>query len=130
QKGDVDQAFASAAAVVEGFFTTPSIIHHPLETHGNTVLWKDDGITCWASTQGISGVRKDLSDNLGVPQSQVNVISEFMGGGFGAKMGLGVEGGLAARLSKEAKAPVRVMLTRFDQALAVGNRPSTFQKVK
>jgi xanthine dehydrogenase YagR molybdenum-binding subunit len=130
EKGDVDQAFASAAAVVEGFFTTPNIIHHALETHGNTISWKDDGITCWASTQGISGVRKDLSDNLEVPQSQVHVISEFMGGGFGAKMGLGVEGGLAARLSKEAKAPVKIMLTRFDEALAVGNRPSTNQKVK
>jgi xanthine dehydrogenase YagR molybdenum-binding subunit len=130
EKGDVDAAFASAAAVVEGFFSTPSIVHHSLETHGNTISWKDDGITCWASTQGISGVRKDLSDNLQVPQNQVHVITEFMGGGFGSKMGMGVEGGLAARLSKEAKAPVRLMLTRFDEALAVGNRPSTNQKVK
>jgi xanthine dehydrogenase YagR molybdenum-binding subunit len=130
EKGDVDKAFADAAAVVEGFFTTPVILHHPLETHGNTISYKDDGITCWASTQGISGVRKDLSDNLGVPQNQVRVITDFMGGGFGAKMGLGVEGGLAALLSKQAKAPVKLMLTRFDQALSVGNRPSTFQKVK
>ena len=41
-----------------------------------------------------------------------------------------IEGALAARLSKEAKAPVRIMLTRFDEALAVGNRPSSFQKIK
>ncbi len=53
-----------------------------------------------------------------------------MGGGFGAKFGAGVEGVLAAKLSEEAKAPVRLMLTRFDQALAVGNRPSSFQKIK
>src|SRR2546427_10796867 len=53
-----------------------------------------------------------------------------MGGGFGAKFGPIVEGVLAGRLSKEAKAPVRLMLTRFDQALAVGNRPSSFQKIK
>ncbi len=53
-----------------------------------------------------------------------------MGGGFGAKFGPGVEGVLAARLSRAAKAPVRLMLTRFDQALAVGNRPSSFQKIK
>jgi xanthine dehydrogenase YagR molybdenum-binding subunit len=130
EKGDVDKAFAGAAAVVEGFFTTPSIVHHPLETHGNTISWKDDGVTCWASTQGISGVRTDIAGNLQVPQNQVHVICEFMGGGFGAKNGLGIEGGLAARLSKEAKAPVKIMLTRFDQALAVGNRPSSFQKVK
>jgi xanthine dehydrogenase YagR molybdenum-binding subunit len=60
----------------------------------------------------------------------VRVLCEYMGGGFGAKMGLGIEGGLAARLSKEAKAPVKLMLTRFDEALAVGNRPSTFQKIR
>ncbi len=46
------------------------------------------------------------------------------------KFGAGVEGVLAAKLSREAKAPVRLMLTRFDQALAVGNRPSSFQKIK
>jgi xanthine dehydrogenase YagR molybdenum-binding subunit len=37
---------------------------------------------------------------------------------------------LAAKLSQQAKAPVRLMLTRFDQNLAVGNRPSSFQKIK
>jgi hypothetical protein len=53
-----------------------------------------------------------------------------MGGGFGSKFGSGIEGGLGARLSKAAGAPVKIMLTRFDQALAVGNRPSSFQKIK
>jgi xanthine dehydrogenase YagR molybdenum-binding subunit len=37
---------------------------------------------------------------------------------------------LAARLSQAAKAPVKLMLTRFDQSLAVGNRPSSFQKIR
>ena len=130
-KGEVDKAFAECAAVVEGFFTHRVQVHHPLETHGNTVSWKDDGVTAWASTQGISSVRRwSGRPSEGIPQSQVRVISEFMGGGFGAKFGPGVEGGIAARLSKEAKAPVKLMLTRFDQALAVGNRPSSFQKIK
>jgi xanthine dehydrogenase YagR molybdenum-binding subunit len=130
EQGDVDKAFTGCAAVVEGFFTTSIQIHHPLETHGNTVSWADDGITCWSSTQGISSVREGMAGHLNVPQSQVRVISEFMGGGFGSKLGFGIEGGLAARLSREAKAPVRIMLTRFDESLAVGNRPSTYQKIK
>lgn len=130
EHGEVDKAFTDSAVVVEGLFSTPVQIHHPLETHGNTISFKDDGITCWASTQGISGVRNDLAGHMNVPQSQVRVLSEFMGGGFGAKMGLGIEGGLAARLSQEAKAPVKLMLTRFGEALAVGNRPSTFQKIR
>src|SRR5215467_3310837 len=53
-----------------------------------------------------------------------------MGGGFGAKFGPIVEGILAAHLSKAAGVPVKLMLTRFDEALAVGNRPSSFQKIK
>lgn len=127
---DLDKAFGECTAVVEGLFTTPVQIHHPLETHGNTVSVTDDGITCWASTQGITSVQQDLATGMKVPQNQVRVITEFMGGGFGAKFGPGVEGVIAGLLSRQAKAPVKLMLTRFDQALAVGNRPSSFQKLK
>jgi xanthine dehydrogenase YagR molybdenum-binding subunit len=130
ERGDVDKAFSDSTAVVEGSFSTQIQLHHPLETHGNTVSWTDDGITAWASTQGVFSVRDSLAGSLKVPQSQVRVLCEYMGGGFGSKLGGGVEGSLAARLSKEAKAPVKVFLTRFDEGLAVGNRPSSFQKIK
>ena len=130
ERGNVDQAFGECAAVIEGFYTTPVQIHHPLETHGSTVSWTDDGVTAWTSTQGISSVRDGLAGALHLDQSRVRVITEFMGGGFGSKFGAGVETVLAARLSREAQAPVRLMLTRFDNALAVGNRPSSFQKIK
>ena len=126
----MDAAFAECAAVIEGFYTTPVQIHHPMETHGSTVSWTEEGVTAWASTQGISSVRDGLAGSLKLDHSKVRVVTDHMGGGFGAKFGAGVEGVLAARLSREAKAPVRLMLTRFDQALAVGNRPSSFQKIK
>jgi len=130
QNGDVDAAFPGCAAVIEGFYSTPVQVHNPMETHGNTVSWTDEGLTAWASTQGITSVRDGFSGALQLDNSKVRVITEYMGGGFGAKFGPGVEGVLAAKLSKEAGAPVRLMLTRFDQALAVGNRPSSFQKIK
>ncbi len=130
ERGEVDKAFGECATVVGTTVSTPVQLHHPLETHGNTISWTDEGVTAWASTQGVFSVRDGLAGNLNVPQSQVRVITEYMGGGFGSKFGAGVEAGLAARLSKEAKAPVRLMLTRFDEALAVGNRPSSFQKLK
>jgi xanthine dehydrogenase YagR molybdenum-binding subunit len=131
QTGEVDAAFRTADKTVEGFFQTQVQLHHCLETHGNTVQVAPDGITCWASTQGVFSVRDSLADNIGMPLDKIHVMSEFMGGGFGSKFGAGIEGGLGARLSKEAGgAPVRLMLTRFDEALAVGNRPSSFQKVR
>jgi xanthine dehydrogenase YagR molybdenum-binding subunit len=130
ENGDVDKAFSECAAVIEGFYTTSVQIHNPLETAGSTVSWTDEGLTAWASTQGISSVKDAFAGSLGLDHSQVRVITEFMGGGFGAKFGAGVQGILAAKLSRQAKAPVRLMLTRFEQALSVGNRPSSFQKIK
>jgi xanthine dehydrogenase YagR molybdenum-binding subunit len=130
QTGDVGDAFRTSYKTVEGFFQTQVQLHHCLETHGNTIQVAPEGITCWASTQGISSVRDGLADSTGVPMDKVHVMSEFMGGGFGSKYGAGIEAGLAARLSKEARSPVRLMLTRFDESLAVGNRPSSFQKVR
>jgi xanthine dehydrogenase YagR molybdenum-binding subunit len=130
EQGTVDQAFTECAAVIEGSYSTAVQIHHPMETHGSTVSWTDEGVTAWASTQGISAVRDGMAGALELDHSQVRVITEFMGGGFGAKQSAGIEGVLAARLSREARAPVRLMLTRFDNSLAVGNRPSSFQKIK
>lgn len=127
---NITTAFGKCDVIVEGEFSTQVQIHHPLETHGNTIQVKDDACTVWASTQGIFSVRDGLSGNLNIPQNRVRVITEYMGGGFGAKFGPGVEGSLAARLSRETGLPVKLMLTRFDESLAVGNRPSSYQKIK
>lgn len=128
--GDVDAAFAGAAAVVETAVSTQVEIHHPMEPHGHTVVWDGDEMTAWSSSQGVFGMRQAFATQLGMPQSKVRVICENMGGGFGSKFGPGVEGLMCARLAKAAGAPVKLMLTRFEQALAVGNRPSSFQKLR
>lgn len=130
EEGQVDQAMTTAPVVCEGLLTTPVQLHHPLETHGNTISMKGDQVTAWASTQGVFSVRDGLASHLKVPQSNVQVICDYMGGGFGAKFGPGVHGGLAAQLSQAAGAPVKLMLNRLEQGLAVGNRPSSRQKIK
>ncbi|MCS7089384.1 MAG: xanthine dehydrogenase family protein molybdopterin-binding subunit [Verrucomicrobiota bacterium] len=130
ETGNVDAAWAECAAIVEGFYTTSVQLHHPMEPHGGTAHWTEEGLTAWISTQGIASVRDGLAGALRLEQSKVRVITEYMGGGFGSKFGPGVEGILAARLSREAGAPVRLMLSRFEESLAVGNRPSSFQRIK
>src|SRR5208282_2907677 len=89
EQGNVDKAFSECAAVIEGFYTTPVQLHHPMETHGSTASWTDDGLTAWTSTQGISSVRDGLTGALKLDHSQVRVITDFMGGGFGSKFGAG-----------------------------------------
>jgi xanthine dehydrogenase YagR molybdenum-binding subunit len=130
ETGNVDAAFSSSAAVVEAQINTQVEIHHSMEPHGHTVSWDGDEMTAWSSTQGVFGVRSSFAKELGLPQNKVRVICEHMGGGFGSKFEPGTEGLLCARLAKAAGAPVKLMLTRFEQALSQGNRPSSFQKLK
>ena len=130
ENGDVAAAFAASAGVAEGAVSTPVEIHHPMEPHGHAVAWDGDSLTAWSSTQAVFGSRDAFAKQLGLPQNKVRVICEHMGGGFGSKFGPGVEGILCAQLARAAGAPVKLMLTRFEQALSQGNRPSSFQRLK
>jgi CO/xanthine dehydrogenase Mo-binding subunit len=130
KRGDIDQGFKDADVIVESKYTTQVQVHNALETHGVVADWKPDLLTVWASTQGTASVREGLADFFKLPKSQVRVITEFMGGGFGAKFGPGNPGVVAAALSKQTGAPVRLMLDRKEEQLSVGNRPSSDQTLK
>ena len=74
-------------------------------------------------------MREEFADVFKLPKSQVRVITEYMGGGFGAKFGAGNEGVVAASLSRKAKAPVKLMLDRKQEHI-VCNRPDSHQQLK
>jgi xanthine dehydrogenase YagR molybdenum-binding subunit len=130
EKGQIDGAVAGSEVTVEGDYRTQVQTHSALETHGVVVDFKPEQLTCWSSTQGTASVRDELAAVFGMKKSQVRVITEYMGGGFGAKFGAGNYGVLATHLSKKAQAPVKLMLDREQEHLCVGNRPSSFQKVR
>src|SRR5262249_6859771 len=86
--------------------------------------------TVWSSTQATFSVRDEVAEGLGIPKSRVTVITEYMGGGFGSKFGAGSFSLIAARLAKQAKAPVKLMLTRKEQRLGTGNRTNSVMRLK
>lgn len=128
--GDVERGLAEAEVVVDATYRTQVQTHSPMEPHGLVADWRDDGLTVYASTQGTGSVRDELAEVLGIPKGKVRVITEFMGGGFGAKFGAGNYGVLAARLSQKARAPVRVMLDRREEHESAGNRPSSVARLR
>jgi xanthine dehydrogenase YagR molybdenum-binding subunit len=129
QSGDVEKGFADADVIVESEYFTQVQTHSALETHGFVVDWKPEEVTVYASTQGTASVREEFADVFKLPKSQVRVITEFMGGGFGAKFGAGNEGVVAANLSRKANAPVKLMLDRRQEHI-VCNRPDSHQQLK
>jgi xanthine dehydrogenase YagR molybdenum-binding subunit len=130
QDGDLDAGFKAAAFTVEATYSTQVQTHTSLETHGCVCEWNGDNLTAWVSTQAVHGTREGFAQGLKIPQANVRVITEFMGGGFGSKFGPDIQGLLCARLAKTAGAPVKLMLDRKEEHLATGNRPSAFAAVK
>ncbi|HSD45721.1 MAG TPA: xanthine dehydrogenase family protein molybdopterin-binding subunit [Pyrinomonadaceae bacterium] len=127
----VEAAFKTADAIVEAEYMTPRVHHACLETHGMVVDYRGgDTATIYASTQGTFTIPADAAKELGLEQSAVVSRVEHMGGGFGSKFGIGTEGMFACRLSKQAKAPVKLMLTRYDEFVMAGNRSGSWQKLK
>jgi xanthine dehydrogenase YagR molybdenum-binding subunit len=134
KKGDVDKAAAALATcdvVVEAEYRTPRLHHSCLETHGMVVDFSGgDTATIYATTQGTFTIPLDASRELGLPESAVTATVQHMGGGFGSKFGIGIEGMMACRLSKATKVPVKLMMTRTDEFLMAGNRSASWTKFK
>ncbi|HXC68581.1 MAG TPA: xanthine dehydrogenase family protein molybdopterin-binding subunit [Pyrinomonadaceae bacterium] len=126
-----EAALATADAIVEAEYISPRIHHACLETHGMVVDYRGgDSATIYASTQGTFTIPGDAAKELGLEESKVVSSVEHMGGGFGSKFGIGTEGMLACRLSKQTKSPVKLMLTRYDEFVMAGNRSGSWQKLK
>lgn len=134
KRGDVAKALKKAAVRHEASYATQVQTHSALETHGIVVRWDaKDKLTVWCSTQGIFSVRDELAEIFKLKVDDIAVITEFLGGGFGAKFGASAPGTrlgwIAGELARKAKAPVKLMCTRHEEHVCTGNRPDSHQRV-
>jgi len=129
-RGDIEKGFQDADILLERTYRTNFEIHHPTETHSSVACWDGDQLVVYDSTQAVHRVRDGLAEALKIPAARVTVIKNYMGGGFGSKLGLNEHTVVAARLAKAAGRPVKVVLSRRENSLCVGYRPSSFQTYK
>jgi xanthine dehydrogenase YagR molybdenum-binding subunit len=129
-RGNIEQGFAQAEVVLERTYRTAWEIHHPAETHCSLARWDEDMLTVWDSTQAVHSVRDGLARALNMPASKVRVIKQYMGGGFGSKLAVNEHTIAAALLAREAGKPVKITLTRRENAICVGYRPSCLITIK
>ncbi|MBI2952695.1 MAG: xanthine dehydrogenase family protein molybdopterin-binding subunit [Chloroflexi bacterium] len=130
RRGNVREGFAKADLVVEERYETPAAVHNCLEPHCCVAMWAGDELVLWDSTQHVYGIRNEVAATLGLPLNKVRVISEFIGGGFGCKQGVGKHEIIAALLAKMTGRPVKLALSRRAENLAGGVRHPTIQYLK
>jgi xanthine dehydrogenase YagR molybdenum-binding subunit len=74
--------------------------------------------------------RTDLATTLGIDKDKVQLMSPFIGGGFGGKLFLRADAVLAAFASKSVGRPVKVALPRPLIANNTTHRPATIQRIR
>jgi xanthine dehydrogenase YagR molybdenum-binding subunit len=129
-RGDVQKGFSEADVVLESDYATACELHTPLELHGCVTNWERDRLTVWESSQGVFGAQSRLAESLGMPLSKVRVTGHYMGGGFGSKLWPGKYTVLCALLARKSARPVKLLLSREETFLCVGNRPPNTMYLK
>ena len=127
--GSLEDGFKQADQILECTYYVPYISNAPMEPKAAVAVWEGDHLTLWAGTQRPFGVRAEMAQRFGVPESQVRVITPDVGGGFGSKSyyPVGLE---AARLARLAGRPVRVAWTREEETAWSTFRPAALIQVK
>jgi nicotinate dehydrogenase large molybdopterin subunit len=86
QKGDADTAFKECDVVVERTYRAGSQDHAYIEPEAAIAIPEDQGgITVISTNQGPFRTRAAVARILGRPESEVRIVTPYVGGGFGGK---------------------------------------------
>jgi xanthine dehydrogenase YagR molybdenum-binding subunit len=130
EKGTVN-AWSNAALFVEGEYSIRNEVHNPMEMHATIAQWTaDNKLQLYDKNQGVNNVQKTFARLFNIPADNINVMSEFVGGGFGSGLRVWPHALAAVMAAKLVKRPVKLMLTRPQMFTMVGYRPESWQKVK
>ena len=129
-QGDLDAAMRDAAYAVDVTYTTPSHSSAAMEPHASIASWEGEDLTLRGSYQMLKYNRNELADSLGIHPDRVRVLSPYVGGGFGSKLGLSPEAVAAAIAAREVGRPVSVALQRQQVFEATMRRSETRQRIR
>ncbi|MBT2246808.1 xanthine dehydrogenase family protein molybdopterin-binding subunit [Sphingobium sp. BHU LFT2] len=129
-QGDLEKAMREAAHAVDVTYTTEGHNSAAMEPHASIAEWDGETLTLHSSLQMLRFNRKELADALGLGPEQVRLVSPYVGGGFGSKLGISPEGVAAAVAAITLKRPVRVVMLRQQVFQCVMRRSETRQRVR
>ena len=121
--GDVEGLHDDDEVVVTTRIDIARMSSVPLETHG--VLAIPDGpdqLTIHVATQGAHGTRAGIAASLGLDESQIRVITPWVGGGFGAKTSVCAEQVAIAQAARLVQRPVAWKERRSENVISMPGR--------
>ncbi|HZP39280.1 MAG TPA: xanthine dehydrogenase family protein molybdopterin-binding subunit [Methylomirabilota bacterium] len=128
--GDVEAGFKKADVIVEREFKTAPVHQGYIEPHAALASVSEDGsVELWTTTQGHFIVRAHCARLCGLDMGKIRVTATEIGGGFGGKTVVYLEP-VAIMLSKKAKRPVKMVMSREEVFKASGPTSGATVRVK
>ncbi|MET1416705.1 xanthine dehydrogenase family protein molybdopterin-binding subunit [Roseibium sp. HPY-6] len=128
-RGDTKAELRNAVYTVDQHYGTPAEHHNPIETSSTVAEWDGDSLVLYDATQGNTNSARYVAYAMGVGESNVRVVNQFVGGGFGCKGFAWPHTLIAAAAARAAGCPVSLSLSRSDMYTSCGHRPNTEQHI-
>ena len=113
--GDVEAGFEEADLIVDETLVSPSNNHDCMEPRSTMAYWQNGKLYLHTSTQSIPTVVPTLAKYVGIPPSDLIMIAEYCGGGFGSKCGGASSAAIPALLARKTGRPVMMRISRAEE---------------
>ncbi|MBT3353069.1 MAG: xanthine dehydrogenase family protein molybdopterin-binding subunit [Nitrospinaceae bacterium] len=118
--GDVEQGLAEADVIINQKIVNGRVAPLALETRGVVASYDvgEDKLTLWSSTQVPHKLRTHISEQIGLSENRMRVITPEVGGGFGSKLNVYREEALASHIARDLGQPIKWIESRSENFLA------------
>lgn len=125
------ESWQNAPFMVDQQYNIKADVHNPMEMHATIAHWTgNDTLRLYDKNQGVNNVQKTFAKLFELPERNIEVYSEFVGGGFGSGLRVWPHVLASVMAAKQVRRPVKLMLTRPQMFAATGYRPASWQRIK
>jgi xanthine dehydrogenase YagR molybdenum-binding subunit len=128
--GNFDAEYHRAAVKIDQQYHTPYCFSQPMEPNACLAVPRGEDLVLYVSTQIVDAARSSVANTLKIDPQRIQIVSSYVGGGFGSKLSVHSETILAAIAARQLNRPVKVGLTRRQIFHDVGVRPTSIQRIR
>ncbi|MBX3072821.1 xanthine dehydrogenase family protein molybdopterin-binding subunit [Candidatus Obscuribacterales bacterium] len=128
--GNAEEAYEKSAHKVDHVYRTPRYNHNAIEPHATIAHWEsDEKLVVFDASQMLYAFKNTFAKMFLIKPENVEVLSPFVGGGFGGKGSMWQHSILCVAAARAAKRPVKLNLSREGVYRIVGGRTPSVQHV-
>ena len=128
--GDIEAGFADADVIIEEHSYSQSTSHQPLESRTTMAYWESGKLYVYPSLQSTARSVGSFARYAGIEPSNVVLVNEFTGGGFGGKITGYIHAQIPILLSKKIGKPVMMRISRREENAIGRSRPGVQARIR